>query len=78
MAKSPKSSEICRNCGTELPVEEFARDPSKACGYKRLCKPCDNEKSKRGLRGEPRAEACRHGGAEGRVAGRQGVHGVAG
>jgi hypothetical protein len=47
MAKSPRSSEFCRNCGTELPIEEFARDPSKACGYKRLCKGCDNERSKR-------------------------------
>jgi hypothetical protein len=47
MAKSPRSSEFCRNCGTELPIEEFARDPSKACGFKRLCKPCDNERSKR-------------------------------
>lgn len=37
----------CRKCGTEHPIEEFARDASKASGYKRLCKPCDNEKSRR-------------------------------
>jgi predicted Zn-dependent protease len=42
----PKTLEICRNCGTELPVEDSARDPSKACGYKRLCRACDNEKAK--------------------------------
>jgi hypothetical protein len=47
MPNMPKSLEICRDCGTELPVEGFARDPSKACGYKRLCRACDNEWSKR-------------------------------
>jgi hypothetical protein len=30
-----------------LPVEEFARDRTKASGYKSFCKACDNAKSRR-------------------------------
>ena len=38
--------EMCRNCKKELPVDQLARDPSKARGYKLLCKACDNLRSK--------------------------------
>ena len=37
----------CPKCGDQLPVEEFARDRSKASGYKGFCKACDNAKSRR-------------------------------
>ena len=37
----------CSKCGEELPVEEFARDRTKASGYKGFCKACDNAKSRR-------------------------------
>jgi hypothetical protein len=37
----------CSKCGEELPVEEFARDRTKASGYKSFCKACDNAKSRR-------------------------------
>ena len=37
----------CSKCGEALPVEEFARDRSKASGYKGFCKACDNAKSRR-------------------------------
>jgi hypothetical protein len=35
----------CYRCGTERPLDEFARDASKASGRKGLCKSCDNAKS---------------------------------
>jgi hypothetical protein len=35
----------CYRCGEERPLEEFAKDASKASGRKGLCKPCDNAKS---------------------------------
>jgi hypothetical protein len=35
----------CYRCG-DVPVDGFARDASKASGYKGLCKPCDREKSR--------------------------------
>jgi hypothetical protein len=38
---------VCPKCGVERALEEFARDASKASGYKAFCKPCDNEKSRR-------------------------------
>jgi hypothetical protein len=31
----------CCRCGEERPLEEFARDASKASGRKSYCKPCD-------------------------------------
>jgi hypothetical protein len=36
----------CTRCERVLPVEEFARDASKASGHKSLCKACDRVKSK--------------------------------
>lgn len=36
----------CYRCGEERPVGEFARDASKASGRKRLCKACDNARSR--------------------------------
>jgi hypothetical protein len=32
----------CCRCGKERPLEEFARDASKASGHKGRCKSCDN------------------------------------
>ena len=37
---------ICTKCGDELPIEEFARDRTRASGRKSLCKACDRAKSK--------------------------------
>jgi hypothetical protein len=37
----------CSRCHVERSIEEFARDATKATGYKSICKPCDNAKSKR-------------------------------
>lgn len=37
----------CYACGEERPLEEFARDGSKASGRKGLCKLCDRAKSSR-------------------------------
>ena len=36
----------CYQCGENRPVEDFARDKSKASGRKSICKRCDNEKSR--------------------------------
>jgi len=38
---------VCPRCGAERELEEFARDASKASGFKSFCKACDNEKSRR-------------------------------
>ena len=37
----------CSKCGDELRLEDFARDRTKASGYKGFCKACDNAKSRR-------------------------------
>lgn len=37
----------CNRCGKDKPISDFAKDASKACGVKSLCKSCDNEKSRR-------------------------------
>jgi len=36
----------CSRCGREKPLEEFARDASKASGFKSWCKACDKAKSR--------------------------------
>jgi hypothetical protein len=38
---------VCPRCGVDTPLEEFARDASKASGHKSLCKACDRVKSRR-------------------------------
>jgi hypothetical protein len=38
---------VCPRCGAERELEEFARDASKASGYKSFCKACDRVKSRR-------------------------------
>jgi hypothetical protein len=43
---APPDEMRCYRCGETKPVEEFARDRSKASGRKSLCKACDNAKSK--------------------------------
>lgn len=35
----------CNKCDRELPVEDFARDASKRCGRKSLCRRCDRLKA---------------------------------
>ncbi|HEX5374632.1 MAG TPA: hypothetical protein VFW48_00575 [Solirubrobacterales bacterium] len=37
----------CYRCGESKPVSEFAKDRSKASGYKSICKDCDRAKSRR-------------------------------
>jgi hypothetical protein len=37
----------CPRCGDQVPLEEFARDRSKASGYASRCKACDREKARR-------------------------------
>ena len=37
----------CPKCGDQVPLEEFARDASKASGYASRCKACDREKARR-------------------------------
>jgi hypothetical protein len=36
----------CYLCGFERPVDDFARDRSKASGRKSLCRSCDRERSR--------------------------------
>jgi hypothetical protein len=64
-------------CGEELPVEEFARDRTKASGYKGFCKGVRQRQVAALLRGEPGAQACIHGEAAGSFAGGRGVAGPA-
>jgi hypothetical protein len=37
----------CYACKRDRDLSEFAPDPSKASGYKSICRPCDNGKAKR-------------------------------
>jgi hypothetical protein len=41
------SERRCPRCEQTRPEDDFAGDASKASGRKSICKPCDNEKSRR-------------------------------
>jgi len=49
LSASPPDEETkrCTGCGWELRLSQFARDASKASGFKSSCKACDREKSRR-------------------------------
>lgn len=38
---------VCPRCGADTPLEGFARDASKASGFKSHCKACDNLRCRR-------------------------------
>ncbi len=47
LSEVPKSAEEarCYRCAIPKPIDQFARDRSKASGRKSICKPCDTAKS---------------------------------
>ncbi len=42
----PPPTAPCYACGEDLPVGDFASDPSKASGHSSICKACDRRKAK--------------------------------